>query len=248
MFNASFFLQALINGILIGGVYSLVAVGLNLIFGVMKIINFAHGSLMMLGMYIAYWAAALWSVNPYVSLLLVIPLMFAIGAFFQKFLINPIISAPEHNQLLLTLGVSLFLENLALFLWSPDYRVLNTPLASVNYYLGDISISLVRVLAFAAAVVFTLILYVILTKDRPGQGHPGGQRGTGRRGAHGDKRKTYLLDIVWYRRRLRRSGRRHHHPVLSGLSPCGRSVRDNRFCGGGAGRDGQFLGGRLPEA
>lgn len=169
MFNSTFFLQAVINGILIGGVYSLVAVGLNLIFGVMKIINFAHGSLMMLGMYLAYWAAVGLSFNPYLSIFLVIPALFIIGAAFQRFLINPIIDAPEHNQLLLTLGVSLFLENLALFLWSPDYRVLSTSLANVNYYFGDISISLVRVLAFVVAAVCTVVLYFVLTKTDLGK-------------------------------------------------------------------------------
>lgn len=169
MFNISFICQAIINGLLIGGVFALVAVGLNLIFGVMKIINFAHGSLMMLGMYIAYWAAAGLSINPYLSILIVIPVLFAIGALMQKFLINPIISAPEHNQLLLTLGVSLFLENLALFLWSPDYRVLSTPLSGINYYVGDISISLVRVLAFLVAVIATIVLYFILTRTDLGK-------------------------------------------------------------------------------
>jgi branched-chain amino acid transport system permease protein len=169
MLNANFILQAVINGILIGGVYSLVAVGLNLIFGVMKIVNFAHGALMMLGMYIAYWAATLFAVNPYLSPLIVIPLMFLLGALIQNFLINPILNAPEHNQLLLTLGVSLFLENLALFLWSPDYRVLATPLARVNYYVGDLSISLVRLLAFGISMVASAGLYLILTRTDLGK-------------------------------------------------------------------------------
>jgi branched-chain amino acid transport system permease protein len=169
MLNANFVTQAVINGILIGGVYSLVAVGLNLIFGVMKIVNFAHGALMMLGMYIAYWAATLFAVNPYLSPLVVIPLMFLLGAVIQSFLINPIITAPEHNQLLLTLGVSLFLENLALFLWSPDYRVLATPLARINYYFGDLSISLVRLLAFGVSMVASAALYLLLTRTDLGK-------------------------------------------------------------------------------
>jgi branched-chain amino acid transport system permease protein len=167
--TASFVAQSLINGVLIGGVYSLVAIGLNLIFGVMKIINFAHGALMMLGMYTCYWAAMLLHINPYATILIVIPLMFLIGVIIQKYLINTIITAPEHNQLLLTLGVSLFLENLALFLWSPDYRVLKTPLAEVNYYFGDISFSLVRLLAFGLAMLCTAILYVVLTKTDTGK-------------------------------------------------------------------------------
>ena len=167
--NASFVLQSMINGLLIGGVYSLVAIGLNMIFGVMKIINFAHGSLMMVGMYVCYWAVRIGTVDPYLSIVLVIPLLFILGAVLQRFLINPIIDAPEHNQLLLTLGVSLFLENLALFLWSPDYRVLQTGYASVNFYFGDLSLYLVRVLAFVISMIGTIILYLLLTKTDLGK-------------------------------------------------------------------------------
>lgn len=169
MLDGNFILQATINGILIGGVYSLVAVGLNLIFGVMKIINFAHGALMMLGMYIAYWSFTLFKINPYLSLLVAIPCLFLLGAVLQRFLIDPIIDAPEHNQLLLTLGVSLFLENLALFLWSPDYRITATPLADINWYVGELSISLVRVLAFGIAMLCNALLLVLLTRTDMGK-------------------------------------------------------------------------------
>jgi branched-chain amino acid transport system permease protein len=167
--TASFVAQSLLNGILIGGVYALVAVGLNLIFGVMRIINFAHGSLMMLGMFTAYWAVSLLHLDPYLSILLVIPILFGIGVCFQQFLINPIIRAPEHNQLLVTLGVSLFLDNFAVFLWSPDYRVMKTAYADINYYVGDVSISLVRVLAFVLAVGCTSCLYLLLKKTDLGK-------------------------------------------------------------------------------
>jgi branched-chain amino acid transport system permease protein len=167
--NTSFILQSMINGLLIGGVYSLVAIGLNMIFGVMKIINFAHGSLMMVGMYACYWAVRLGGVDPYLSILMVIPLLFVLGALIQRLFINPIIDAPEHNQLLLTLGLSLFLENLALFLWSPDYRVLQTGYASVNFHYGDISLSLVRILAFVISMFGTAALFLLLTKTDLGK-------------------------------------------------------------------------------
>jgi branched-chain amino acid transport system permease protein len=167
--NLNFVLQSLLNGLLIGGVYSLIAIGLTLIFGVMKVINFAHGAVMMLGMYCTYWLFVFLKVNPYLSILLVIPILFIIGAAFQKFLINPIIKAPGHNQLFLTLGVSLFLQNMAVFLWSPDYRVLKTHYANITYYIGDISISLSHLLAFGLAVLFASILYVILTRTDLGR-------------------------------------------------------------------------------
>jgi branched-chain amino acid transport system permease protein len=165
----TFVVQSLLNGLLIGGVYSLVAIGLTVIFGVMKIINFAHGALMMLGMYATYWIATLLQLNVYVTIVFVLPLLFLVGVLFQRFLISPIMNAPEHNQLFLTLGLMLFLQNMAVFLWTPDFRVLKTSYANINYYIGDISISLVHVLAFLMAVLFSGLLYIILHKTDLGR-------------------------------------------------------------------------------
>ena len=165
----TYILQTLLDGLLMGGVYGLVAIGLTLIFGVMKVINFAHGALMMLGMYVTYWAFALLHIDPYVSIVITIPILFFVGVCFQKFLINPIIDAPAHNQLLLTMGVSLFLENLVVFLWSPDYRVVRTSYEFVYFYIGDVSISLLRLLAFCVAMLVASIVYLVLTKTDLGK-------------------------------------------------------------------------------
>jgi branched-chain amino acid transport system permease protein len=165
----TFVAESLLNGLLVGGVYSLMAIGLTLIFGVMKVVNFAHGSLIMLGMYTTYWAVVLLDLDPYLSLSISLAVLFLIGASLQKFLINPILNAPEHNQLLLTLGVSLFMENLAVFLWSPDYRVMRTGYEGTVFYVGDISLSLVRILAFGIAMVLSAALYVLLTKTDLGR-------------------------------------------------------------------------------
>ena len=167
--SISFVAQSLLNGLLIGGVYSLMAIGLSLIFGVMKIVNFAHGSIIMLGMYTAYWAVVLLHLDPYVSVLVTFPILFIVGASFQKFLINPILKAPEHNQLLITLGVSLFLENIVVFLWSPDFRILKTSYADINFYIADICLSLVCLLAFGLAVLFAAALYLVLAKTDLGK-------------------------------------------------------------------------------
>jgi len=167
--NISFVLQSLLDGLLIGGVYSLVAIGLTLIFGVMRIVNFAHGALMMLGMYTTYWSFTLLHIDPYLSIFITIPVLFVIGACFQKFLITRIIDAPEHNQLLLTLGVSLFLENLIVFLWSPNYRVTRTSYEFVYFYLGEISISLQRLLAFATTMIVAIVIYLLLTRTDLGK-------------------------------------------------------------------------------
>ena len=111
------FLQAVVSGLLLGGVYGLVASGLSLIFGVLRIINFAHGAVMMLAMYTTYWLFTLRGIDPYLSIVVTGPLFFLIGMVIQRVVIEPNRFAAEHNQLLLTLGLALFLENLALVLW-----------------------------------------------------------------------------------------------------------------------------------
>ena len=167
--DSTFVIQSLLNGLLIGGVFSLVAIGLTVIFGVMKVINFAHGALMMLGMYASYWIATLLQINVYATIVFVLPLLFIIGVLFQKVLIAPIMNAPGHNQLFLTLGVMLFLQNMAVYLWTPDFRILRTPYANINFFIGDITISLVHILAFIMAIMFSGAMYVILHKTDLGR-------------------------------------------------------------------------------
>src|SRR5579885_396902 len=101
--------QAVGGGLLLGGVYALVALGLNLIFGVMKVINFAHGTFMMLGMYASYWLFTLYGLDPYPSILVVGPTFLLAGIAMERLVVSRILNAPEHDQLLVTLGVSLFL-------------------------------------------------------------------------------------------------------------------------------------------
>ena len=167
--SISLLLQSIVSGILIGGVYSLVAIGLSLIFGVMKIINFAHGSFMMLGMFITYWLYVLLGIDPYLSLLLTIPLLFAFGLLVERFLIDKILDSPEHNQLLLTLGISLVIENLALFLWSPTFRTINVSYANKATTLGPVMISFPKVIAFVFAIFLTGLLYYFLKKTDLGK-------------------------------------------------------------------------------
>ena len=162
-------LQALLSGLLNGGIYSLVAVGLTLIFGVMRIINFAHGSLMMLGMYVSYWLFVLWGVDPYLSLIASGSVLFAVGVFIEAVLVSPVLEAPEHDQLLLTLGISLVIENLALFLWKADPRTVTVPYLAVAPMVGGIMISSPRVIAFVVSLAFTAALYVFLKRTDLGR-------------------------------------------------------------------------------
>ena len=155
-------LQAAVSGILLGGVYGLVASGLTLIFGVLRIINFAHGAVMMLAMYASYWLFVLYGVDPYASVLITAPLFFAIGAGIEKTLIEPNRAAAEHNQLLLTLGLALFIENLALVLWQGDFRTLRVPYASASFVIGEALVELPRLIAAAGAVLMAVALFAFL--------------------------------------------------------------------------------------
>jgi branched-chain amino acid transport system permease protein len=128
--TADLLLQAAVSGLLLGGVYGLVASGLSLIFGVLRIINFAHGAVMMLAMYTTYWLFSLAGIDPYLSIVVTAPLFFVIGMVVERVVIEPNRFAAEHNQLLLTLGLALFLENFALVLWQGDFRTVRPPYAS----------------------------------------------------------------------------------------------------------------------
>jgi branched-chain amino acid transport system permease protein len=172
--------QVLISGILLGGLYALIGLGMSLIMGVMKIINLAHGELMMVAMYITFWAFTLWKVDPYVSLLLVFPLMFLLGIGIQKFLISPVMNAdavlPE-NQVLLTVGVGIVLSNLALLLFSANYRSVPVSYASKTIYwdlkLGGQTISLSFsypfLVAFGIAMALGAGLFLFLGKTDMGR-------------------------------------------------------------------------------
>jgi branched-chain amino acid transport system permease protein len=156
------FLQAGISGLLLGGVYGLVASGLSLIFGVLRIINFAHGAVMMLAMYTTYWLFTLGGIDPYVSLLITGPLFFVIGMIVQRLVIEPNRFAAEHNQLLLTLGLSIFLENLALVLWQGDFRTVRPSYAGASFVIGEALVEVPRLVACGGAVVLALGLFAFL--------------------------------------------------------------------------------------
>lgn len=158
----SLLLQAAISGVLLGGVYGLVASGLTLIFGVLRIINFAHGAVMMLGMYGTYWLHALAGLDPYASILLTAPAFFLLGMGIQRAVIEPNRHAAEHNQLLLTLGLALFLEHLALVLWQGDFRTVRAATSAASFELGGALVDLARVVACGGAVLVATGLFAFL--------------------------------------------------------------------------------------
>ncbi len=163
-------IQAVVNGLLMGGVYALIAVGLTLIFGVMNVVNFAHGEFVMLGMVMTYLLHAYLGLDPGISILLVIPVMLGIGAVIQKGLISRVVGQPDEAQILLTLGLSVLLTNIVLLFLGPDYRSVKTSYKLSVWAVGPILFSVPRVMAFGVAMAFSGLLWLFLTRTDLGRG------------------------------------------------------------------------------
>jgi branched-chain amino acid transport system permease protein len=163
------FLQSLISGILVGGVYALIGIGLTIIFGVMRVINFAHGDLLMLGMYATYFLFSLLHIDPFVSIIIIIPLMFLFGAFLQTVFINRALNALPQNQILLTIGMGLVMSNSIMLAFTSDYRILTTTYSSSSVIVMGISISEPLVYSFIITAAITAVLYWFLYRTDTGQ-------------------------------------------------------------------------------
>jgi branched-chain amino acid transport system permease protein len=163
------YVQAIVNGLLVGGVYSLMAIGLSLIFGVMRVINFAHGDMMVWGMFLSYWLFTSLGVDPYLSILLTGSAAFLLGVAIQKTLIDRVLTAPHEMQILLMMGVALVLENLALMIWGPDPRRVGTSYGLSTFWVGPIVFDLPRVATFFVALLLALGLYVFLRRTDLGR-------------------------------------------------------------------------------
>ena len=155
-------LQLLISGILLGGVYALVSIGLTLIFGVLDVVNFAHGEFLMIGMYAVFWLCTLLHMDPYLSILLVAPLLFFIGLFVGRTVIQQTIGAPSSVQIFATVGVSLILMNGALVLWKADFRSVATTYGSGALAIGPIFIGYPQLISFIGAIFFSAMLFPFL--------------------------------------------------------------------------------------
>ncbi|ACL64877.1 inner-membrane translocator [Anaeromyxobacter dehalogenans 2CP-1] len=163
------FLQSVLSGLLVGGVYALIGIGLTLIFGVMRVTNFAHGELLMLGMYLAWLAFTGLHLDPFLSIVLVAPAMFLWGAFLQKSFVNRVLGALPQNQILLTIGLGLIMSNTVMLIFTSDYRILTTTYSSSSYKLAGLSISQPLLYAFLITVAITGALYWFLLKTDTGQ-------------------------------------------------------------------------------
>ncbi|RJR32068.1 MAG: branched-chain amino acid ABC transporter permease [Desulfobacteraceae bacterium] len=166
------FLQTLVAGILIGGIYSLIGIGMTLIMGVMGIINLAHGQLMMVAMYITFVLSHYLHIDPYLSLFAAMPCLFLLGMLLQKYLLNPLMKTesilPE-NQVLMTVGIGMVITEIARFIFSSDYKSVKTSYSSTALFVGNISFNLPMCIAFLFAIAFTAALFWFLLKTDIGR-------------------------------------------------------------------------------
>lgn len=161
-------LQAVVTGLLLGGVYGLVAMGLSLIFGVLGIINFAHGTIVTVGLYVSYLLVTDLGLDPYLALPATVVILFVFGSFIQKFMIRRTLGQPLENQLLLTVGLSILLQNLLLIFFSPTPRSIRVDYANTQVDILGATASLSRVIAFVGALIIGLLLWLLLKKTNYG--------------------------------------------------------------------------------
>jgi branched-chain amino acid transport system permease protein len=189
-----FYFQIIANGLLLGGLYALLAVGLTLIFGVLRVVNFAHAEFMMLGMYGAYWLWALFGFDPYFSALIVIPLIFILGMLVGRLIIERTIGAPDVTVVFATLGLSILLQNLALTVWTADIRSVSTSYSGAVFVLGGIRLGMGMAISFGAALLFAAGLWLFLNRTRYGKAIQAVAQNRNAASLMGiDVRKVYLI-------------------------------------------------------
>ena len=166
--TAETLLQGLVSGLLMGFVYALIAAGLSLIFGLMEIVNFAHGEFLMLAMFTTFWAWALWKLDPFVSLPLTVGLLFLFGLAVYHGLIRWILGAPRLAQIFATFGLAIFLRAAAQALWGVDFRVIKNPLVDGRLAVGGLFIGLPQLTASLGALLAFGFLHWFIARTETG--------------------------------------------------------------------------------
>jgi len=157
---------ATINGLLLGGIYTLVACGLTLIYGVLHIINFAHGSMLMLAMFGVYYLLMVFKVDPYISLFIMVPVMYGFGYALYKGVIGRLSNGKDENILLITLGLSIFLENVALMLSKGDSRTISVSYSDIMVELGPTLVPMPKLISFGVSMLLCIGLGLLIQKNR----------------------------------------------------------------------------------
>ena len=169
MLSPVILVPAVLNGLMTGAVYALVALGLTLIYGVLHIINFAHGALLTAAMFAAFFAHRLLGLDPYIAVIVLTPLFFGLGYGLQRFVIGPASHGEDRNILLVTLGLAIVIENGLLAAFRADTRTINLPYAFDVVELGGMFLAVPRVAAFGAVLVVALVLWLVLSLTNTGK-------------------------------------------------------------------------------
>ena len=169
MLSAAILFPAVVNGLLTGAIYALIALGLTLIYGVLHIINFAHGALLMAALFAVYFLFRELGVDPYLALVPVSAGAFVVGYLLQRFVIGPASHGKDQNVLLVTLGIAIILENMALFLWRSDTRTIDVAYAFTTVDIGVAYLALPRLVAFAGALLVGGLLWLLMVRSDLGK-------------------------------------------------------------------------------
>jgi branched-chain amino acid transport system permease protein len=169
LFDFGILFASVLNGITTGAVYALVALGLTLIYGVLHIINFAHGASLMVALYLVYVLKEKWGIDPYAALVLVVPAMFVLGYALQRLIINRASHGKDENILLATLGIAIVLENLALLVFQSDTRNIETTYTLATANVLGATIAQTKLIAFAGALGVAAALLLFMEKSRLGR-------------------------------------------------------------------------------
>ena len=167
-------MQTMVNGILVGGLYACVAIGFTLVWGVSNIINVAHGLFVILGAYITYWLYSLLGLDPFLSLPISAAILFVLGYFAQKYLLNCVVGEAQETSmgafmtLILTFGIARIMENIMVLLWSGDWRSVTTSYTGLTLDIFGIAIPFIRVAVFVLALLSAWVVFLILNRTRVG--------------------------------------------------------------------------------
>ncbi len=161
--------QQLIDGVLIGLVYALLAIGLTLIWGVMNVLNFAHGEFLMIGMFLSYWLYTLAGVDPLFSIPFNAVALFLLGMLIYRFIISKVTTGPLLAQLVVTFGISIFLANFAALIWTPNYRLIEHTLLSGTWHISGIILSVPKVVSSIGSILTSFLVFWFLRHTRTGK-------------------------------------------------------------------------------
>jgi branched-chain amino acid transport system permease protein len=166
--DSSLIIQVLISGLFIGGIYACVSIGFSLIWGVTSFLNVAQGEFVMVSAFTTYWLFKLLHIDPFLSLIVIIPAMYFLGYYLEKYVLDEIIGVNPFITILFTFGLSLLISNIALRIFAPDIRVIITSYSEVSIKIGGISIPAIRMVIFLFALAVTGALFLFLKKTRIG--------------------------------------------------------------------------------